>query len=176
MVARLEAAGHDVRVVDVLEGRTFDDYDEAIAHHESLTTELRHEITSRALEQLSGPFFTLGFSSGCQLAEWAAAQRPEAVRGVVLVGGALPMEWVGGDWPAGVTAQTHAMREDPFDDGPEIAAEFRADVEAAGGTVEAFTYDGSGHLFNDPTLPEEYDSAATESFYGALVTFVSTTP
>lgn len=172
-VAVLTAAGHDARVVDVLDGRIFNDYDAAISHQESLSDGHRHGVTQRALAEVEGPFFTLGFSSGCALAEWAAAQRPEDVRGVVLVGGARPMEWVGAPWPPGVAVETHAMSKDPFSDGAEVAAAFRDDVLAAGGTVKEFTYAGTGHLFNHPGLTDEYDPEATEEFYDRLVVFVS---
>lgn len=92
---------------------------------------------------------------------------------MVLVGGALPMEWVGGAWPAGVAAETHAMTDDPFDDGPEVAADFRRDVLEAGGTVREFVYPGKSHLFNHPGLTDEYSPEATEEFYDRLVVFVS---
>ncbi|WP_157953134.1 dienelactone hydrolase family protein [Nocardioides allogilvus] len=173
---RLRAAGHDVRVVDVLEGRTFDDYEPAMSHQRSLPDGQLHALATTALEEVSGPFVTVGFSSGCALAEWSAAQRPRGVRGVVLVGGALPMQYVEASWPSGVPAQTHATRNDPFDDGPEVAAEFRSDVEAAGGDVEVFTYDGSGHLFNDPSLPAEFQPADAEQFYDRLLELVARWP
>ena len=62
--------------------------------------------------------------------------------------------------------------EDPFDDGPEVAAQFRRDVEAAGGSVEEFTYPGQGHLFNEPAFSSEYDPVAATAFYDALAEFV----
>lgn len=169
---RLSAAGHDVRVVDVLEGRTFEDYEPAMAHQREISDEARHAAVASALDDVEGALCTVGFSSGCELAEWAAAQRPGDARGVVLVGGAIPMHYVAADWPAGVPAQTHSSGDDPFDDGPEVAAEFRRDVESAGGSVETFTYDGSGHLFNDPSLAAEFHRDAAELFYDRLLEFV----
>lgn len=172
-VTVLAAAGHDAVVVDVLEGRTFEEYDDAIAHARTLDDDHRHGLVEQAMATVTGPFATVGFSSGCELAEWAAAQRPGDARGVVLVGGAIPMHWVGVPWPAGVPAQTHACEADPFDDGPEAAAEFRRDVEAAGGRVEVFTYPGTGHLFNEPGLADEFDPGSAASFYDRLTSFVS---
>lgn len=169
----LEAAGHDVSVVDVLDGRTFDDYEPAMVHHRSLDQGDVQERARQALAEIRGPLATVGFSAGCVLAEWSAAQRPDDAVGVVLVGGALPMEWVEATWPAGVPAQTHAGTDDPFDDGPEVAARFRSDVEGTGGSVEAFTYEGAGHLFNEPTLSEEFDERATVAFYDRLAGFLS---
>lgn len=172
-VAFLEGQGHDVRVVDVLEGQTFDAYDEAIAHQQTIPDEHKHATASRALADVEGTYFTLGFSSGCELAEWTAAQRPDDAGGVVLVGGPIPVEWIGAPWPPGVPAQTHAMSDDPFDDGPEVAADFRRDVEAAGGSVEVLTYEGTGHLFNDTSLPDEHDPEATAAFHEAMARFVT---
>lgn len=169
---RLRAAGHAVEVVDLLERRTFDGYDEAIAHDRAQDGAARQAAAEAGAARVSGPFYAVGFSSGCFLAEWVASQRPDDVRGVVLVGGAIPMQYVEAAWPSGVPAQAHATQGDPFDDGPEVAAEFRADVESAGGAVEVFTYPGKGHLFNDPSLADEFQPEDAETFYERLLAFV----
>lgn len=169
---RLRASGHSVEVVDVLDGRTFDDYEAAIAHDRAQDGAAQRAAAEAAAARVSGAFHAVGFSSGCFLAEWVASQRPDDARGVVLVGGAIPMQYVEAAWPPGVPAQTHATEGDPFDDGPEVAAEFRADVEQASGTVEAFTYPGTGHLFNDPSLEAEFQPQDAELFYERLLEFV----
>lgn len=74
-------------------------------------------------------------------------------------------------WPAGVPAQTHSTLEDPWREQAEIDDTVR-DVEAGGGTIEVFDYPGSGHLFSDRTLPDEYDAAATELFWSRVLPFV----
>ena len=63
------------------------------------------------------------------------------------------------------------MLDDPFRDPVEQQA--LADVSAAGGTLEIFDYPGSGHLFTDPTLPDEYDAEATELMWSRVLPFVS---
>lgn len=68
-------------------------------------------------------------------------------------------------------AQTHATLGDPWRDDAELALAVR-DVEAGGGTIEVFDYPGSGHLFTDPTLPAEYDPAATETLWERVLPFV----
>lgn len=172
--ARLRAAGHTAEVVDLLEGRTFDAYEPALAHARERDEEADRAAALARVDALDGPVHFVGFSSGGALAEHAAALRPEAAAGVVVVGSALPLQYVaeGHPWPAGVPAQEHICRSDPFDDGDEVRAQFRADVAAAGGSVEFFTYPGSGHLFNDPSLPAEFDPAAAERFYQRLLDFV----
>gem|GEM_PF-5303741 len=57
-------------------------------------------------------------------------------------------------------AQTHTTLADPWREHEELDQTVR-DVEAGGGTIEVFDYPGSGYLFTDPTLPAEYDPAAT---------------
>ena len=74
-------------------------------------------------------------------------------------------------WPAGIPAQTHSTVGDPWREQEEIDAAVR-DVEAGGGRIEVFDYPGSGHLFTDPSLPAEYDPAATETFWARALPFV----
>ena len=54
------------------------------------------------------------------------------------------------------------MRDDPCRDQAEIDG-MAADVRAAGAPFEVFEYAGAGHLFTDPSLPAEFDSAAAET-------------
>ena len=125
---------------------------------------------------VDGPFVAVGFSSGAALAMYVATQRPDDVRGVVAMGGAMPTKYLGdgtAPWPSGVPAQEHMGAHDDFDDGPEVRAEFVADVEKAGATPELFRYDGGGHLFNEPGLPAEHDPEAAELFYARLLAFVA---
>ena len=44
-------------------------------------------------------------------------------------------------------------------------------VRAASASVELFDYDGRGHLFTDPSLPDEYDAAAAETLYERVLAF-----
>jgi dienelactone hydrolase len=121
--------------------------------------------------ELPGGFVTAGFSLGCIMAVHVATQRP--VSGVLMVAGAIPASALGEgvQWPAGVPAQTHSNLDDPWREQEEVDAAVR-DVEAGGGSIEAFDYPGSGHLFTDPSLPAEYDPDATETFWGRALPFV----
>lgn len=169
---RLREDGHDVRVIDLYEGRTFDDYDTAMPfawEEVGLTT-----LNARALDAVAGlrdGFVTAGFSLGCIMAVYVATQRP--VSGVLMVAGAIPASALGDGvrWPAGVPTQTHSTLHDPWREQEEIDAAVR-DVEGGGGTIEVFDYPGSGHLFTDPSLPAEYDPDATEAFWGRALPFV----
>jgi dienelactone hydrolase len=169
---RLRQDGHDVLVPDLFGGRTFDEYEPAMAHAEG---ELGHqELFKRALAAITdqkAPFVAAGFSLGCVIATYVATQRP--VSGVLWIAGAVPVSWLGegARWPDGVAAQTHSTLEDPWREQEEIDLAVR-DVEAGGGTIEVFDYPGSGHLFSDPTLPAEYDADTTELFWSRALPFV----
>jgi hypothetical protein len=90
-----------------------------------------------------------------------------------MIAAAVPASALGDDvrWPAGVPAQTHSTLVDPWREQDELDQTVR-DVEAGGGTIEVFDYPGSGHLFTDPTLPDEYDSVITETFWSRALPFV----
>ena len=169
---RLRQDGHEVLVVDLYEGRTFDDYEPAMAFAEE---ELGHaELMRRAREavaDLPDGFVSAGFSLGCVMAVHIATQR--AVSGVLMIAGALPASAFGADarWPAGVSAQTHSTLDDPWRE-QEMIDQAVLEVQAAGGTLEVFDYPGAGHLFTDPSLPAEYDPVGTELLWSRVLPFV----
>ena len=169
---RLRRDGHEVLVVDLYEGRTFDDYEPAMAFAEE---ELGHaELMRRAREavaDLPDGFVSAGFSLGCVMAVHIATQR--AVSGVLMIAGAIPASALGADarWPAGVPAQTHSTLDDPWRE-QDMIDQAVLDVQAAGGTLEVFDYPGTGHLFTDPSLPAEYDPVGTELLWSRVLPFV----
>jgi dienelactone hydrolase len=169
---RLRRDGHQVREVDLYEGRTFDAYEPAMAFAEG---ELGHaELRRRAraaVADLPDGFVSAGFSLGCVIAVHIATQR--AVSGVLMIAGALPASAFGGDarWPAGVPAQTHSTLGDPWRE-QDMIEQAVLEVQAAGGRLEVFDYPGSGHLFTDPSLPAEYDPVGTELLWSRVLPFV----
>src|SRR5919199_736288 len=74
------------------------------------------ELMRRAVagvEELPDGFICLGFSNGAGMAEYVATQR--AVRAVVLISGALPLDMLGGAaWPSNVPVQLHSPTGDRF--------------------------------------------------------------
>ena len=169
---RLRQDGHEVLVPDLYDGRTFDDYPPAMAFaHEEVGLAT---LTGRALDAVAGVpdgFVTAGFSLGCIMAVHVATRR--TVSGVLMMSGAIPVSAFGDGrrWPAGVPAQTHSTVGDPWREQEENDQAIR-DIEAGGGAIEVYDYPGSGHLFSDPTLPAEYDPAATEVLWGRALPFV----
>lgn len=169
---QLRHDGHDVLVVDLYDGRTFDDYSPAMTF--AWEEVGREVLMQRAIEAVAGlpdGFVAAGFSFGCIMAVHVATQR--TVSGVLMIAGAVPVSALGDDvrWPAGVPSQTHSTLADPWRESEELDQTIR-DVESGGGTIEVFDYPGSGHLFTDPTLPAEYDPVATETFWSRVLPFV----
>lgn len=167
--ARLRADGHEVLVPDLIDGRVFDEYEPAMAYSRELGDTL-YERALAAVADMPDGFVVAGFSQGSGIATHIATRR--RVSGVLQLAGLSVLEWFGPDaaWPAGVDSQGHQTVGDPFRD--PVADQARADVSAAGGTLELFDYPGDGHLFTDPTLPKEYDAEATELMWTRVLPFV----
>jgi dienelactone hydrolase len=168
-VARLEARGHEVRVVDLAAGRTYDEYEPASAYVDEVGFPA---LMARALEataDLPDGLVTMGFSNGAGMAEYVAGHRP-GVAGVVMLAGALDPQYLDMSWPAGVPGQIHTTVDDPWRD-EGIDATVRA-AAAAGATVEAFDYPGSGHLFADPSKTDEYQPAEAKLMWSRVLDFL----
>jgi len=84
---------------------------------------------------------------------------------------ALPAD----EWPAGVPAQIHYTRADPFRNQAGIDA-VTAQVCCAGASIEIFDYPGDGHLFTDASLPREYDVQATTLLWSRVLPFCAAPP
>ncbi len=168
---RLRADGHEVLVPDLFDGRTFDDYEPAMANWQASSDELDRR-TREAVADLPDGFVVGGFSAGGGQAVQVATSRP--VSGVLLFSGVFLAGWLGDDvrWPQGVPAQVHTMVDDPFRDDADAFADQRQEVESAGGRIDIFDYPGSAHLFADPSLPREYDAAATELMWSRVLPFL----
>jgi dienelactone hydrolase len=168
---RLRTAGHEVILPDLYDGRTFDDYDPAMAFSRQLGDGYLERRALAAVSEVRDGFVVAGYSQGSGIAVSVATRR--AVGGVLQFSGLNPLEWFGEDaaWPAGVDSQSHQTVDDPFRD--PVDDEATADVAAAGGSLEIFDYPGTGHLFTDPTLPDEYDAEATELLWSRVLPFVA---
>ncbi|GAB3607324.1 dienelactone hydrolase family protein [Conyzicola nivalis] len=169
--ARLHADGHEVIVPDLYDGRVFDDYEPAMEWARQQPEGFRQQRALASVAELSDGFVVGGFSMGSSNAVYVATRR--RVSGVLQFAGLNPVEWFGDDavWPTGVDSQSHQKVDDPFRDPVEQQA--LADVAAAGATLELFDYPGTGHLFTDPTLPDEYDPEATELLWSRVLPFVA---
>jgi len=166
---RLRAAGHQVRVVDQYDGRIFDDYAEAGAHVEQVGFPALMAAALEGVADLPDGFVAAGFSNGAGMAEHVALQG--RCTGLLMVSGALPLPMLGADtWPSGVPVQLHAAEADPLRH-QEWNDDFVGVARASGAPVEVFDYPVGGHLFTDPSLPAEYDAAATELLWTRALAF-----
>lgn len=155
-------------VGDQYDGCVFDDYDEAgrfvdqIGFPELMVEPCRRCRTFRG-------FATAGFSNGGGMAEYVATQRARC--GVLMLAGALPVRMLGAQaWSAGMPAHIHYTQRDPRRRQEWIDTVVN-DVRAAGAQVEVFDYPGGGHLFTDPSLPEEYDEQAATLLWSRALRF-----
>lgn len=166
---RLRAAGHTVHVIDQYDGRVFDDYEPAMAFLQEVGLPALMERALAACADLPDGFVTLGFSNGAGMAEYVDGSRP-GVTGVVMVGGALDPVHLGITWPPGLGGQVHTTVDDPWrDEGNEAVVTAAA---AAGARIEVYDYPGSGHLFADPSKPDEYQPAEAELLWSRVEDFL----
>lgn len=168
---RLRGDGHEVLVPDLYAGRVFDGYEPAIAWSDELGNDALFERGLAAVADVPDGFVAGGFSQGSTVGVFVASRR--AVAGVLQFSGLNVVEWFGTDaaWPRGVDTQSHQTLRDPFRD-DELTEQAHRDVAAVGGRLELFDYPGDGHLFTDPTRPDEYDAKATELLWSRVLPFV----
>ena len=164
---RLRAAEHVVHTPDVYDGRTFADFDEAMAHAREIGFGELLERGLRAAESLPAEVVYGGFSLGGMAAQMLTQSKPGA-RGLLLLHTAIPLSEFGGSWPEGVPLQIHTMEDDDWGD-VDVARELEAEVDGA----ELFVYPGDRHLFTDSSLPEAYDEAAAELVLERVLRFLA---
>lgn len=176
----LKAAGHEVLIVDQYNGRVFNDYKEASSFAESIGYEAYMQSALDAVSGLPDGFICVGFSNGGGVSEYIALNR--RVAGVVICSGVLPLEMLHGvfptagflekGWPKNTPVQIHYAKDDPFRFKGAVEA-FSALVKERQGTVEFFEYSGSGHLFTDKSLADEYDETNTSELWNHVLRFCS---
>lgn len=167
---RLRRAGHEVTVIDQYDGRVFDSYDEASEFADALGWGPLMASAVAGVRDLPDDLVVAGFSNGGGMAEYVASQR--SVRGLLMFAAAVPPEVIGIEtWPHGVDGQIHYTTGDEYREQSEIDAVV-ASAAASGATIEVFDYPGSGHLFTDRTLAEEFDPESTELLWERVLAFI----
>ena len=168
-VDRFRANGHRAFVVDQYDRHVFDDYDQAGRFVDEVGFPELMRRAVKSVQDLPDGFLAVGFSNGAGMAEYVATQR--RCGGVLMLSGALPVHMLGADaWPAGVPAQIHYAERDPRCP-QEWIDTVNNDVRAAGASIQIFTYPGSGHLFADPSLPDEYNEQAADLLWSRTLAF-----
>jgi dienelactone hydrolase len=148
----LRAAGHEVTVPDLFDGRTFPSVEEGVAHAEDRGFDAIADAGVAIGSELPEGLVYAGFSLGVLPAQRLAQQRPGA-RGALLLHSAVPLGTFGDHWPTGVPLQIHVMADDAWGD-VDDARQLAQDV---GGEIHL--YPGADHLFTDRSL-DAYDPDA----------------
>lgn len=165
---RLRAAGHQVQVPDLFEGRTFETVEEGMAHQEEIG---RDELLKRAV-LASAPFSDqglvyAGFSFGGSIAQHLALA-DEKTRGLLLLHGTADLEE--NTSVDELPVQLHIADPDPFEPHDWLTAWYLR-MRKAGADVEVHTYAGAGHLFTDPGL-DDYDAEAAGKAWEVALGFL----
>ncbi|MFI6941005.1 dienelactone hydrolase family protein [Streptomyces sp. NPDC050418] len=167
---RLRAAGHEVHVPDLYEGRTAETVEEAREIKDEIGTDelLRRAVAAAAPYSESGLVYA-GFSLGAALAQ-NVALADEKARGLLLLHGTsdLADDASVDDLPV----QLHVAEPDPFEPDDWLTAWYLR-MQRAGADVEVFRYRGAGHLYTDPDLPD-HDSEAAEATWKTAMGFLET--
>ncbi|MFJ6936103.1 dienelactone hydrolase family protein [Streptomyces sp. NPDC101132] len=165
---RLRAAGHEVHVPDLFEGRVFDTVEEGMAFRDETG---RDELLKRAVLAVAphsdrGLVYA-GFSFGGSVAQQLALA-DEKARGLLLLHGTADIadDAAVDDLPV----QLHIADPDPFETSDWLNAWYLR-MRRAGADVEVHTYSGAGHLFTDPELPD-YDAEAAERTWATVLAFL----
>lgn len=167
----LRSHGHTVRIVDQYDGRVFDNYVEAGAFATSIGYPVLMKAAADAVEDMPGPFVCAGFSNGGGMSIHVAANNP-SVHGVVLFSGAMDPAMIGMTrWPTTVPVQVRYTVADPFRNQDGIDSLERL-VKESGASFELFDCPGRGHLFTDPSLPDEYDPASASPLWNRTIAFL----
>lgn len=165
----LRGDGHQVVIVDQYGGKVFDDYDEAGLYVDTIGYPALMQSALEAVAELADGFIAAGYSNGGGMAQWVALNRP--VAGVAMLSGALPLEMLGVEgWPATVPAQIHYSATDPFLN-REWLERAVTSIRNSGASLETFLDYSGGHLFTDPTLPDEYNPTSAELLFERLRAF-----
>ncbi len=170
---RLRAAGHAVHTPDRYQGQApFDSYEDAIAFERTIGFPELIARSEASLADLSTHVVYGGWSAGGALAEHFALTRPGA-SGVVLISAAAELSWFNATaWPAEVPVQVHYAVDDHFREEEELQS-FLASVREAGAPLDFHEYALRGHLFDDPSLPDEYDEPAAELLWARILAFLA---
>jgi dienelactone hydrolase len=166
---RLRAAGHEVHVPDLFEGRTADSAEDGMALKEEIGKEelLRRAVVAAAPLSERGVVYA-GFSLGGSIAQ-NLALGDERARGLLLLHGTSD---IADDAAAdGLPVQLHVADPDPFEPHDWLNAWYLR-MGRAGADVEVYRYPGAGHLFTDPELPD-YDEEAAEATWKVALGFLA---
>ncbi|MCW6652227.1 dienelactone hydrolase family protein [Aerococcaceae bacterium NML210727] len=170
--------GFDVVIPDFYEGKVFNDYDLAMRHLGTFGEEGLEQKAFAMFEEnkkINGdrPVIFIGFSNGCNIAEWMSLKNAETV-GTILFHGGLPTKIFGfEEWPSKLPVQIYYSKKDPWRlEDQEFLQEYLDQLKKSRTKVDFYDYEGEGHLFTDPELPKEYNEEASRDAYKHIKEFL----
>ncbi|MEU1627200.1 dienelactone hydrolase family protein [Streptomyces sp. NPDC020096] len=165
---RLRAAGHEVVVPDLFDGRTADTVTDGLAIKDEIGREelLRRAVAAAAPHSADGLVYA-GFSLGGSIAQ-NLALADEKARGLLLLHGTSD---IADDAATDIPVQLHVAEPDPFEPDDWLNAWYLR-MRRAGADVEVHRYRGAGHLYTDPDLPD-WDEEAAERTWSTALSFVA---
>ncbi|MEU3502447.1 dienelactone hydrolase family protein [Streptomyces hundungensis] len=165
---RLRAAGHEVHVPDLYEGRTAETAEEGARLKDEIGKEelLKRAVLAAAPYSERGLVYA-GFSLGGSIAQ-TLALGDEKARGLLLFHGTSDMaENTSVDE---LPVQLHVADPDPFESADWLNSWY-LQMRRADADVEIYRYPGAGHLYTDPGLPD-YDEASAELTWRTALGFL----
>ncbi|GAA2443306.1 dienelactone hydrolase family protein [Actinomadura vinacea] len=161
---RLRAAGHEVHVPDLYDGRVVDTPEAGIELKEEIGRDelLRRAVAAAAPHADQGLVYA-GFSLGGSIAQNLALADGKA-RGLLLMHGTSDLA---DDASTEIPVQLHVADPDTYEPVDWLNAWYLR-MRRAGADVEVFRYRGAGHLFTDPDLPDHDAEAAERAWTIAL--------
>ncbi|WP_073497251.1 dienelactone hydrolase family protein [Actinacidiphila paucisporea] len=161
---RLRAAGHEVLVPDLYDGRTTTDAEEGMRIKDEIGKDelLRRAVAAAAPLSDQGLVYA-GFSLGGSVAQ-NLALGDERARGLLLLHGTSD---IADDAATDIPVQLHVADPDPFEPDDWLNAWYLR-MGKAGADVEVHRYRGAGHLYTDPGLPDYDEEAAARTWAVAL--------
>ncbi|MFI1966637.1 dienelactone hydrolase family protein [Streptomyces pathocidini] len=165
---RLRAAGHEVHVPDLYDGRTAETVEEGMAIKDEIGTDelLRRAVTAAAPYSDRGLVYA-GFSLGGSLAQ-NLALADEKARGLLLLHGTSDI--AEGATTDDLPVQLHVADPDPFEPHDWLNTWYLG-MRRAGADAEVYRYPGAGHIYTDPELPD-YDEKAAEATWPVALAFL----
>ncbi|MQY05296.1 dienelactone hydrolase family protein [Actinomadura macrotermitis] len=165
---RLRAAGHEVHVPDLYDGRVVDTPEEGIAIKEEIGRDelLRRAVAAAAPISGRGLVYA-GFSLGGALAQNLALADDRA-GGLLLMHGTSDLA---DDASTEIPVQLHVADPDTAEPVDWLNAWYLR-MRRAGADAEVFRYRGAGHLFTDPGLPD-YDAEAAGRAWAIALDFLA---
>lgn len=153
LAAALEAEGHMVTLPDLYEGQTAENYEEGFRLKEATGEAPIMDRARTALCKAPEDAVLAGVSFGAYMVGQFWGERPRMPGALLFASGA--------GWAPtlrhGLPVQAHIARPDPFDEESFFANWVEANPGVA---LEFYRYEGVGHYFLDPSLPDfDRDSA-----------------